>query len=118
MRQLADLENDALYEIVSSIQGFLYLDFDQRGDEYWEPDKPHSYGDLGEHVIGLLSKHDLIPQQRESVDGSHYVLYDFDSQQLVSATVYPCYADAANDAEGLDNVLIVPLDLKHKEPES
>jgi hypothetical protein len=64
MRQPDDLDNDDLYGIVVSIQRFLYLDLDQRGEEYWEPDKPHSYGDLGEHVLGLLSKHDLIPEQR------------------------------------------------------
>jgi hypothetical protein len=52
------------------------------------------------------------------VDGSRYVLYDFDSQKLVSATVYLCYTDAAEDAEGLQNVLIMLLALEQKETHS
>ena len=59
---------------------------------------------------------DEVETEREIVR-CHYVLYDFDNQKLVSATVYLCYADAVEDAQGLDNVLIVPLDLEQKETE-
>jgi hypothetical protein len=109
MRKPADLDPQSLQKIVESIQGYLYLDLDQRGSEYWNPDKPISCADVCEHVVGLLGEHGLVPERAESFDDACYVLYDFDSEQLISTAVYASYPDAAKDAAGLDNVLIVLL---------
>ena len=38
-----------------------------------------------------------------------YVLYDFDSDQLATSTVYDDYDEAQQDAVALDNVLILTL---------
>ena len=63
---------------------------------------------------------DLV-QQSQSYDesdptnGREYVLYDLDRDGLLSTEVYPSYADAAAEAAGLDDVLILrlPLPFKH-----
>lgn len=109
MRTANDLNRNQLAEIVESIQGILYLDLDQRGAQYWNPEKQWSGADVCEHMGGLLDKHGLVPQRRQSADGSSYVLYDFDAEKLVATDVYPNYPDAADDAAGLDNVLILRL---------
>ncbi len=109
MRTANDLDREELAEIVAAVQGILYLDVDQRGAEYWNPDKQWSGADVCEHVAGLLDKHGLVPQHSQSADGSSYVLYDFDAEKLVCTDVYANYPDAADDAAGLDNVLILRL---------
>jgi hypothetical protein len=114
MRKAADLEPQSLQKIVESIQGFLYLDLDQRGSEYWNPDKSISCADVCEHVIGVLGEYSLVPQHKESFDGARYVLYDFDAEQLVTTTIYASYRDAASEAAGLDDVLILPLKLPER----
>ena len=100
-----------LREIVTSLQSFLYLDVDQRGTPDWNPDKPISDADLGEHLIGLLGKHDLVPDRKLSTDGARFVLYDFDTEQLVTNHLYASYAEAVDDAAGLHDVIILPLAL-------
>ena len=114
MRKVSDLDHEQLVQIVESIQGFLYLDLDNRGTEFWNPDKEWSGADVCEHVAGLLGQHDLVPDSRQSVDGGSYVLYDFDAQRLVSNEVYASYPDAAEDAAGLNDVLILELDVPRR----
>ena len=66
----------------------------------------------------------IVSQAREIVqldnpdqsDRWEYVLYDLDSDRLLSGEIYPNYADAAADAAGLDDVLILRLPLPFKEP--
>lgn len=62
-------------------------------------------------MAGLLDKHGLVPQRSQSADGASYVLYDINSEKLVSAEVYLSYPEAAEDAAGLDDVLILRLDV-------
>ena len=40
-----------------------------------------------------------------------YVLYDFDSDNLATTTVYQSYEEATEDASQLDNILILRLPL-------
>ena len=61
MRKVSDLAREQLVEIVEAIQSFLYLDCDDQGTEFWNPDKDWSGADVCEHVAELLSQHDLIP---------------------------------------------------------
>ena len=80
MRKVSDLTHEQLVQIVESIQRFLYLDLDARGNEYWNPDNEWSGADACEHIAGLLSQHDLIPERCLSVDGTHYVFCDVDAE--------------------------------------
>ena len=66
----------------------------RRGREFLAAEMPHQTGSeehLGEQMA------------------PRYVLYDFDAGDLASTAVYTDYREAANDAEQLDNVLVVPL---------
>lgn len=38
-----------------------------------------------------------------------YVLYDFDADQLITTELFDTYAQAADAADRLQNVLIVPI---------
>jgi hypothetical protein len=57
-----------------------------------------------------------LPNPDDPSGGCEYVLYDLDSDRLLGAELYPSYADAAADAAGLDDVLILRLPLPFKEP--
>jgi len=111
MRRASELDREQLIDIVTSIQGFLYLERDERGVDYWEPDKQWSGADVCGHVAGLLDEHGLVPKRRRSYDGTRYALYDIDAEKLVGETVYGSYPDAAEAAAGLDDVLTVKLDV-------
>jgi hypothetical protein len=54
--------------------------------------------------------------QRAPATPGEYVLYDIDHERLLSGDVYPSYADAAANAAGLDDVLILRLPLPFKKP--
>ncbi len=43
---------------------------------------------------------------------SRYILYDFDTGDLATTTVYTDYGEAAEDADQLANVLVVPLRIR------
>jgi hypothetical protein len=115
MRTVSDLDREQLAEIVKSIQAFLYLDLDRQGTEDWNPDKQWSGADVCEHVAGLLGQHELVPERSQSADGAQYVLYHIDTERLVSADVYPSYPQAAEEAAGLDDVLILRLNVPSRQ---
>jgi hypothetical protein len=76
-------------------------------------DRDEASDDELERIIaqarGLVEQSDAADQAE-----SEYVLYDFDSDRLLSTEVYARYADAAADAAGLDDVLILRLQLPSK----
>ena len=80
MREPRELSYHDLQRIVTSIQGFLYIDRDEAGREIWNPDKEWSGGDVCEHVVHVLSLHDLVPEHRELVAGEkhQYILDHLD----------------------------------------
>lgn len=47
-----------------------------------------------------------------------YVLYDFDADELATTTVYSSYEEAAADANELDNVMVVALNVGSPEPDA
>jgi hypothetical protein len=46
---------------------------------------------------------------REPARSARYVLYDFDADELATSRLYKSYADAADDADQLHNVVILEL---------
>ena len=63
MRVPSELTRDELLSIVGSIQTFLYLDTDEQGSEFWNPDNPISGADLLDHVAFVLDDHGLAPEK-------------------------------------------------------
>ena len=47
---------------------------------------------------------------------SRYILYDFDEGDLATTRVYDEYAEAAADADQLDNVVILALEFEEENP--
>ena len=41
-----------------------------------------------------------------------YILYDFDRQELASTHVYDSYTEAVDDADQLQDVLVLPLEFE------
>jgi hypothetical protein len=63
--KLADsLTYEQLASLVSSIQGILYLDLDDKGKPCWDPDKAWDADTLGS-IAALLVAHDLVPTEKE-----------------------------------------------------
>jgi len=65
MRVPRDLSYHELQQIVESIQSFLYIDRDDDEQEIWNPDKEWSLGDACDHVAYVLSRYDLVPDDRQ-----------------------------------------------------
>ena len=65
MREINDLSYRELQRIVESIQSFLYIDRDDDQRERWNPDKQWSLGDACDHVAYVLSRYDLVPDDRQ-----------------------------------------------------
>ena len=80
MNQVRDLSYNDLQRIVESIQTFLYIDQDEDGRREWNPDKQWSLGDACDHVAYVLSRYDLVPEERRLLAGEEhqYVLGDID----------------------------------------
>ena len=80
MNQVRDLSYNDLQRIVESIQAFLYIDQEDDGRQIWDPDKQWSLGDACDHVAYVLSRYDLVPEERQLLaDEEHqYVLGNID----------------------------------------
>jgi hypothetical protein len=79
-------------------------------------DRDDASDDELEQLISQAREIVLLADAVEQSDRCEYVLYDLDSDRLLSGEIYPSYADAAADAAGLDDVLILRLPLPFKEP--
>ena len=60
----AKLTQECLAEIVASIQSQLYLDTDEAGRDFWNPDKEWSCCDVCQDIQDLLHGHRLVPSDR------------------------------------------------------
>jgi hypothetical protein len=69
------------------------------------------FHDLGEQARLLLET------AQAPLQDNRYVLYDFDADELVSKRVYDCYDDAADEAELLNDVLIVRVPIAARDPD-
>ena len=122
MQRPDDLSRQQLLQIVESVQGYLYLDLDRQGSEFWNPEKPWSGADVCDHVTRVLDEHGLVPevpQSAEPDDGpQRYVLYDFDARSLASTAIYSSLQEATPDANRLDNVMVVALCVPHDAEEA
>ena len=62
MRQAQDLSRAELVTIVDALQQALYLDFDDRSQKVWNPDKSWDGADVCDQLALLLADHGLVPQ--------------------------------------------------------
>jgi hypothetical protein len=62
MRPAQELSPAELATIVNSLQQMLYLDFDDRNQPVWNPDKSWNGADICDQLARLLADHDLIPK--------------------------------------------------------
>lgn len=62
----AELSRDTLVEIVSKIQGRLYLDLDEHGTESWNPGKEWSCCDVCQDIQDMLHGHGLVPGEEQA----------------------------------------------------
>ena len=66
MKTPDQLSQDELLGIVQAVQDRLYLDQDDQGAEFWNPDKPWSGADVCQDLAGILDQHGLVPDHREA----------------------------------------------------
>jgi hypothetical protein len=69
MKTPDQLSQDELLGIVQAIQERLYLDQDDQGAEFWNPDKPWSGADVCQDLAGILYRHGLVPDCEETSVG-------------------------------------------------
>ena len=62
MKQAEDLSCDQIVALIQSIQEYLYLDCDQQGRSFWNPEKPWT-GDEFSFIAEALAKYDLVPRE-------------------------------------------------------
>ena len=60
MRNVEDLTDQELRQIVQKLQELLYLDSDKEGKTFWNPDKEWDIAVL-EYLADSLRKCDLVP---------------------------------------------------------
>ena len=132
MKNPARLSRRELAEIATGILQILYGKEHQDG--YWyAANKEWCGGDVCEAAAGLLDRYGLVPEAvghgepmesaataESSSQGrktSRYILYDFDAGELATTRVYDDYAQATADADRLDNVVIITLELEEEDSE-
>ena len=69
MKTPDQLSQDELLDIVQAIQDRLYLDVNDQGVEFWNPDKQWSGADVCQDLAGLLDQHGLVPDCEETSVG-------------------------------------------------
>jgi hypothetical protein len=115
MRQVSDLSRQALEKIVQSVQGLLYLDRNAQGTEFWNPEKAWNRADIGQLLAELLDKHGLVPDRKLPFEpvipdqAQRFVIYDYDADELATTNVYHSQKAAAEDADMLNNAVVVAL---------
>lgn len=62
MRPAKELSRAELATIVDALQQALYLDFDNRNQKIWNPDKSWDGADVCDQLALLLAEHGLVPQ--------------------------------------------------------
>ena len=133
MKNPARLSHGELVEIVTGVLQILYGE--ERQDVSWTyaADKEWCGGDVCEAAAELLDRYGLvpeadshgepmepagIPESRPQVSSvCRYILYDFDEGDLATTRVYDEYAEAAADADQLNNVVILALEFEEENPE-
>jgi len=70
----------------------------------------------GTDVQRALERVGLLPdvQRRDESEVRRYILFDFDMDELVTTNVYDTYAEAADDASELDNVIVRTLGFENR----
>jgi hypothetical protein len=66
MKTPDQLSQDELLRIVRAVQCRLYLDHDDQGAEFWNPDKQWSGADVCQDLAGILDQHGLVPAREEA----------------------------------------------------
>ena len=66
MKTPDQLSQDELLDIVQAVQRRLYLDHDNEGAEFWNPDKQWSGADVCQDLAGLFDQHGLVPAREEA----------------------------------------------------
>lgn len=61
MRQAQDLSRAELVTIGNALHQALYLDFDDRNQKIWNPDKSWDSADVCDQLALLLADHGLVP---------------------------------------------------------
>ena len=61
MRPAKELSRAELATIVDALQQALYLDFDNRNQKVWNPDKSWDGADVCDQLALLLAEHGLVP---------------------------------------------------------
>ena len=61
MRLATELSRTELAAIVDALQQALYLDFDNRSQKVWNPDKSWDGADVCDQLSLLLADHGLVP---------------------------------------------------------
>ncbi|NLX98374.1 MAG: hypothetical protein GXY83_19625 [Rhodopirellula sp.] len=69
------------------------------------------WGDTFSQAEALWKASQQQDAEEEKDTACVHVLYDFDMRELASTTVYPDSEAAANDAAGLDNVMVLSLEV-------
>jgi hypothetical protein len=118
MRQVSELSRQALEKIVQSVQGLLYLDRNAEGTEFWNPVKTWDGTYAGQLLAELLDKHGLVPDRAVPFElaiphrAQRFVIYDYDADELAMPNVYHSQQAAAEDADMLNNTVVVALPIE------
>lgn len=65
MRKAKDLSRTELTEVVSAVLEILFVDFDERRQLYWNPDKDWNGADVCQDVASVLRYQGLVPDKPE-----------------------------------------------------
>jgi len=69
MKTPDQLSQDELLGIVQAVQDRLYLDQNESGAAFWNPDKQWSGADVCQDLAGILDRHGLVPDCEETSVG-------------------------------------------------
>ena len=133
MKNPANLTRSELVRIATGMLQILYGEERQAGSWTYTADKEWSGGDVCQDAAGLLDRYGLVPEaeghgepmepaailesRSQGSKSCRYILYDFDEGDLATTRVYDEYAEAAADADQLDNVVILALEFEEENPE-
>jgi len=93
------LSRETLLEIVTDIQGRMYLDLDNNGSEVWNLEKAWNCGDLCQEIQDILQRYDLVPIEEQPCIGTEFSTTD-ELQQLLN------FAEASGvETYGLDGAV-------------
>ena len=102
VRIASELTRSQLQRLVAEIQGRFYLDLDENGTEYWNPEKEWNCADLCQDIGNLLDGFGLVPAEAQPFSSASKDIASLDELATSKGVASEDLDELVHDRAGAD----------------